>query len=167
MRITDDHDFPAVCRFGPGGDYTSVWPGQTETPDLGPSPLLGVLRSLAELAGLCIGPGVGSLQSVAEFPPAVGHPIQFPKERVIHERAIQSSRPPHDAASTPASRRHRRVKARQLLLPYDHGTGQAPQPQPKYHLRAHSAAPRKRPSFRGAGQSTLFDANQRSARTAG
>ncbi len=167
MKITDDHENSPLCRFGPGGDYTSLWPTANDAsePREGSS-LTALLKSLGELVALCMGAPVGSLQAGRSDARSLIARIRFPKERINNVKSDSTATRSSDAATNASAQIHRQHQAKQMLLPYDGGTGKQAGSQPKHRVRAHRGASKKRAAVGFTGQGTLFDSDTRSARTA-
>jgi hypothetical protein len=135
-----------VCRFGPGGDFVSVWPPKTSQPPPPSKKLLAkVLGSLNEI--------ITTLRSSTS------------KENLEYVVESKAGKP---AYSTPTTviKSDSRFSGQPILFTDDCrisiGTGH----KPKHHIRAYHRTAKKKPVISFAGHGSLFETNFKSAKTA-
>ena len=147
-----------VCKFGPGGDYTEIWPEGSELIEFANAEgqqknALG--RLLDMLSGMA--------QLLRGRPDKQNIEISGPVEIAIYEEKDGC------AAYTKAGsdiEGNRRVWKQRWLFADDRRTGGAGGRKPDNHIRTHRAAPKKGIHLGPGAQSTLFDADAKGAKTA-
>jgi hypothetical protein len=147
-----------VCKFGPGGDYTELWPQGSELIEFAnaegqPKNALG--RLLDILSGMA--------QLLRGKPDKQNIEISGPVEIVIYEAKVGC------AAYTEAGsvvEGNRRVWKQRWLFADDWRAGEAGRRKPDNHIRAHRATPKKGIHLGSVAQSSLFDADVKGAKTA-
>jgi len=134
-----DKQFEPVCRFGPGGDFVSIWPESSQFQMPSQSRLLGVLACLNEIIGGLLGP---------EF--------------------NQSSTGTAKTQLTPAVRfgQSRKSQAQPMLFAGDSRIGPRAVHKPRLRIRAHRRTIKKRPHIDPGEQGLLFATELKIARTA-
>ena len=139
MDSDADKQFEPVCRFGPGGDFVSIWPESSEFQLPSQSRLLKVLACLNEIIGGLLG---------SEF--------------------NQSSAATAKTQPTPAVRfgQSRKSQAQPMLFPDDSRIGLQAAHKPRLQTRAHRRTAKKRPHIDLDKQGLLFAADLKIARTA-
>jgi len=141
-RVEPDKQIEPVCRFGPGGDFVSIWPPQSQPPKKQPAKLLGRLNEI-------ITEVLGSVS----------------KENL--EYAVKSSTgKPAYSSPTATIKSDSRFSGRSFLFPDDCRIGLAARNKPKHHIRAYRRTAKKRPAIAFAGHGSLFESNFKSAKTA-
>ena len=144
-----------ICRFGPGGEYENIWPGESQQSE---SKLIRILGSLAEIiTGL-----LGSPYNAA--PQGTPHPVV--EEEITQDGVADRIHRDAYAASVTVASGRRRLPGQTILFPDDWRTGAATAPKPKHYLRAHRAVAKKRPALSLAGEGSLFESDLQSARIA-
>jgi len=146
-----------VCRFGPGGDYVSVWPVDWTAHSEQPKSQFGRLRNM--LVGFIDTlRGTGSTQ-IAE---------SSRQRAIIRENHYYASKHRRVAYAKAGSalEHNRRVQGQTWLFADDWRAVKGPVRKPHHRIRAHRAVAKKRTSFAPASKGTLFDAQLKSAKTA-
>ena len=136
-----------LCRFGPGGDYVSFWPGEGEEINDGQSQqLTRLLTGLAEIIGAITGTGQKGKLDYA-----------------VKEDDGQLS---VDAETATIIKGDFRIQDEPMLFTDDRGTGGRTGHKPKHRIRTHKRTSKKRSSSGQSGQGTLFEADFKSTRIA-
>lgn len=134
-----------ICRFGPGGEYVSVWPAAPAGPAERPqNALAGLLNVLA-----------GMIDALRGSPGTQRKPYYVSND----ERAADSS------TGSVVENNHR-VSGQRWLFADDWRTGRTIRHKPHHCIRAHRAVAGKRICIGSAESRTLFDADCEVARTA-
>ena len=153
-----------VCKFGPGGEYLSVWPpGLLPEDDLSGGHLSRLLASLAEIVGVLSG-----TRCVQATTLTTSRNKTAPTAKETTPDAAARHRPhrrfdPETAPSAPA---HRRFPREPMLFPDDSRAGEPAKPQPKHGVRAPRRAAKKVTAVDFAGQGSLFEVDAPRAKTA-
>ena len=152
-----------VCRFGPGGDYVSIWPADREIAAKRPkNTIAGLLNVLA-----------GVIEALRGGRP--GYAINGPAE--IADYTVEREKPFYVAQGTRADRttytspdsivkNNRRVCDQRWLFADDWRAGGAVGRKPTHRIRAHRAIAKKRVCFAPAESRTLFEPDFKGAKTA-
>jgi hypothetical protein len=134
-----------VCRFGPGGDYVSVWPvGLTNPADRPKNALAGLINVLA-----------GMIDALRGNSTTQGKPYYV----------CEDTRDT-DSSTGSVVKDNRRATEQRWLFSDDWRTGGAIRYKPNHRIRAHRAVAKKRSCITPAENGTLFDADCEVARTA-
>jgi len=154
-----------VCRFGPGGDFTSIWPGKDAGSSLiRPNSLSKVLASIAQTMGIILGSApAGTSKTTSNTQIKC---IFFAKEKHKHESKSNKTDKSTDAPSTTIIKGHRQLPDEPMLFSDDSRAGRRAGHKSKHRVRAHRRTSKKRSPDGMRRQGTLFDANLKSARTA-
>ena len=139
MDSDADKQFEPVCRFGPGGDFVSIWPESSEFQLPSQSRLLKVLACLNEIIGGLLGSEFNQSSAAA------------PKAQLIPTARFDQSR---------------KSQAQPMLFPDDSRVGLRAVHKPRLRTRAHRRIVKKRPRINHAEQYLLFAAELKIARTA-
>jgi hypothetical protein len=131
-----------VCRFGPGGDFVSVWPPQSQLLKKQPVNLLSRLNEI--IASLIGSTSKENLEYVVET--SAGKPAYSSPTAVIKSDS--------------------RFSGRSLLFPDDCRIGLAAGHKSKHHIRAYRRTAKKRPAIAFASHGSLFEPDFKSAKTA-
>ncbi len=132
-------EFEPVCRFGPGGDFVSIWPESSEFQLPSQSRLLKVLACLNEIIGGLLGSEFNQLLAAA------------PKAQPVPAARFDQSR---------------KSQAQPMLFPDDSRVGLRAVHKPRLRTRAHRGTAKKRPRIDLDEQGLLFAADLKIARTA-
>jgi hypothetical protein len=131
-----------VCRFGPGGDFTSSWPPQSQPLKKQPVKLLSQLNEI-----------ITTLLGSAS------------KENLNYVVESSAGKPAY-SSPTAAIKSDSRFSGWPLLFPDDCRIGLGADNKPKHHIRAYRRTAKKRPAISFAGHGSLFETNFKSAKTA-
>ena len=155
-----------VCRFGPGGDYESVWPGDWMEQATQPKNAIG--RLLDVVAGMTDVLRGGNRCVEVIGPDRITERIVFEQENKSYESDERGAgiRRGAYAAAGPVAKRNRGVSEQQGLFADDRRAGGVAGRKPNYRIRAHRAVAKKRACFEPAGQGTLFELDFKGAKTA-
>jgi hypothetical protein len=147
-----------VCKFGPGGDYTEIWPDGSELIEFAnaegqhKNALGRLLNIIAGMARILRG---SPDKQYIEISGPMEIPIYGAKDRC--------------AAYTEAGsdiENNRRVCGQRRLFADDWRAGADSGGKQNNHIRAHRAVTKKGIHLGPGGQSTLFDADLKGAKTA-
>jgi hypothetical protein len=155
-----------VCRFGPGGDYESVWPGDWMEQAAQPKNAIG--RLLDVIAGMTDVLRGGNRCVEVAGPIDIGEGITTEQENKSYEsdeRRAGIRRGAYAEAGSVA-KRNRGVLDQPGLFADDRRAGGVAGRKPNYRIRAHRAVAKKRACFEPAGQGTLFELDFKGAKTA-
>ena len=160
MERENPRQIKPACRFGPGGDFVSVWP-INELPARPPNALAALLDTIGEVMNAVLG---------SEYDHAAGLPLQvksiaFPKEKMKYVSAKTSTKTT-DAPAAPGAQGGRRVPAQPLLFADNSGTCPAAGNKQKHNIRAYRRVAKKRTPRSLPDQGSLFEADGKSAKTA-
>jgi hypothetical protein len=150
MDSDAEKQFEPVCRFGPGGDFVSIWPESSEFQLPSQSRLLKVLACLNEIISGLLG---------SEFNQSSTATAKTQSTPAVR---FGQSRKPQDVLKGPAIPR----KAQPMLFPDDSRVGLRAVHKPKHRIRAHRRTAKKRPRIDPGEQGLLFAADLKIARTA-
>ena len=157
-----------VCRFGPGGDYESVWPGDWMEQATQPKNTIG--RLLDVIAGMTdVIRGSNRCIEVAG-PIDIDITTQENKSYGSDKRGAGSGTGAYAAAS-PVAKHNRGVSEEPGLFADDWRIGTAVKHKPNNRIRAHRATAKKRACVGSAvpfdeSQGTLFELDFKGAKTA-
>jgi hypothetical protein len=153
MNSHPNKQIEPVCRFGPGGDFVSVWPPQSQPPKKQPVTLLSPQNEIITTL-------LGSTSLVRAKCPAVAR-----KENLEYVVESSTGKPAY-SAPTAAIKSDSRFSGRPLLFADDCRIGLGADNKPKHHIRAYRRTAKKRPAISFAGHGSLFETDFKSARTA-
>jgi hypothetical protein len=164
-RFEDDN--PPLCRFGPGGDFTSDW--LTQSAGHAPSSnnrLNKILASLNEIIAAMLGAELDDHAVKNEKYQLEAKRIIFPNGELKHaDKNIDPDKTP-DPATVPTVNDGSSLPDQQMLFPDDGGDSRRAPNKPKYRIRTYRKASKKKALVSFFGQGSLFDDNLKSARTA-
>ena len=153
-----------VCKFGPGGEYLSVWPpGRVQEDDLSAGHVTRLLESLGEIIGVLSGS-----RCVRASTPAMSNnnPVATPKETSPDAAARHRPHRRFNPETAPGAAAYRGFPREPMLFPDDSRTGEPIEPQPQHGVRA----PRRTPKIIAAldlpGQGTFFEIDAPRAKSA-
>ena len=159
-----------VCRFGPGGDYESVWPGEWIEQAAQPKNAIG--RLLDVIAGMTdVLRGGRSIEVIG--PDKITERIVFEQENKSYEsdeRGAGIRRGAYAAAGSDA-KHHCGLSDQPGLFADDWRISTAAKHKPNNRIRAHRTASKKRACVGAAvsfdeSQGTLFELDFKGAKTA-
>jgi len=146
--------FEPICKFGPGGEYVSNWPAGfagTRQPDLGP--LGKVLEKIANLLGRNMNSGLSDAHGDGRTRSLDGAVDNSHME----DSKIGTTTGSFDAKAVGGSSAHRPVSREAMLFDDCSGVGRGSGRKPHNRVRTHRRAKRKKASFGGSWQGTLFE----------
>lgn len=151
-----------ICRFGPGGDYTTDWPSE-KTSKFARRPIGLVLKAIAKMLDTAITAELLQDSTIEKINLAIKNAdltINMEDEIDIN-KPDKSNAPP--APDTDADR-----KLSEEPMLFDNGTGVG---QPAGHkqnngVRPHRRAKRKRPAHSQSWQGSLFEPYPQSSKVA-
>jgi len=158
-----------VCRFGPGGDYESVWPGEWMEQATQPKNAIG--RLLDVIAGMTdVIRGGRYVEVTGPIDISDGVTTQENKSYESDERRAGIRRGAYAAAGSVAEH-NCGVSDQPGLFADDWRAGAAVKHKPNNRIRAHRTTAKKRASVGSAvpfdeGQGTLFELDFKGAKTA-
>jgi hypothetical protein len=142
MNNHTDKQIAPVCRFGPGGDFISVWPPQSQPHKAQPAKLLTRLNEI-----------IAALLNLSS------------KENLDYVVESNAGKPAYSSPTT-TLKGDSRFSGRPLLFPDDCRIGLTARNKPKHHIRAYRRTAKKRPAIAFAGHGSLFESNFKSTKTA-
>jgi hypothetical protein len=155
-----------LCRFGPGGDFVTVW--QPEMPEAGEpkNRLEKLFASTVEVAAVLLGykrshPYIPLINTSSSVKQTLRHKEDMKNAVKLHRI--------HHPAHAPAARiapDDSRISAEPMLFPDFGRNGNRVQHQPKHNIRTYRRAAKKRTTVRFAQQGSLFEGQLKSARIA-
>jgi len=145
-----DNQIEPVCKFGPGGDFVSVWPGepqQSRQPST--NRLTKLLTSLSEMISTLLG---------SELNTASKENLEY----AVESKADKSAYSP----STTVIKSDSLISGEPILFADDRRISVRAGHKPKHRIRAYRRAAKKRSALSFGGQGSLFETNFKSARIA-
>ena len=160
-----------VCRFGPGGDYESVWPGEWMEQATQPKNAIG--RLLDVISGMTDVIRGGNRCVEVIGPDTITERIVFEQENKSYEsdeRGTGNRRGAY-AAAGPVAEHNCGLSNQPGLFADDWRAGAAVKHKPNNRIRAHRTTAKKRTSIGTTvsfdeGQGTLFELDFQGAKTA-
>ncbi len=160
-----------VCRFGPGGDYESVWPGEWMEQATQPKNAIG--RLLDVISGMTDVLRGGNRHIEVIGPDKITERIVFEQENKSYESDERRAgiRRGAYAAAGPVAEHNRGVSDQPGLFADDWRAGAAAKHKPNNRIRAHRTTAKKRASIGTTvsfdeSQGTLFELDFKGAKTA-
>jgi hypothetical protein len=151
MNNHNENPFQPLCRFGPGGEFTSDWPAKNRQDRQPPKNQLSkILIALNDIISTMVG---------AEFIPADEHKGNC-------EYAILNADKQAHATTEPAAQSDSLVPIQSVLFPDNWRTGRPTPNKPKYRIRTHRGTAKKRRPLSDTCQGSLFETDLKSTKTA-
>jgi hypothetical protein len=151
MNNHNENPFQPLCRFGPGGEFTSDWPAKNRQDRQPPkNQLLKVLAALNDIISTMVG---------AEFIPADEH-------KGNREHGILNTDKQAHTSAEPTAQSDSLVPIQSVLFPDNWRAGRPLKDKPKYRIRTHRRAAKKRTSFSDTCQGSLFETDLQGSKTA-
>ena len=149
-----------ICKFGPGGDYVRVWPGEAsgkgDAVGAVENPLRKVLERLADIIGATV--NIASVSGVhVEGPQEVAACEVVNEEREEDHVAADNESGTGNAETIRDTGAHPAVRAEPLLFADNSRAGAGGRRKSNYRIRAHRKTARKRAARKIDGQGTLFE----------
>ncbi len=157
-----------ACRFGPGGDFVSLWPIKSSTCSRTTGNRLSrLLDLLAELMHTVL--GVDFEDSSIE-PAIVQNSVivecHDDREKSIDDAEKQQIQRSGYAKTTSIASINSTIPNQSQLFTDDWRVSMRTGHKPKHRIRTHQRTSKKRTSFSDSGQGSLFEVDFKSARTA-
>ena len=158
MDNSVNEEIGPVCKFGPGGDFVSVWPKKS-WPLVQDNGLVRLLAAIGEMMGVI---------HYAERTVAAAVLMENLSEKGVSEDGDEDNQTeePSYAPSIRIVKGDKRFQPEPMLFTDDSGAGVAVRHQPKHRIRAYSRTAKKRHAPGASGQGTLFEPDFKSAKTA-
>jgi hypothetical protein len=151
-----------LCKFGPGGDFTYDWQpkiSQSPTPS---NRLVKFFASVVEVAAILIG-----LKRINPYAHSRKSELTvYHKERVKNASDSSNANNPVNTPAAAATENGSLFSGNQMLFPDHSGNGIRIRHKPKHRIRTYHRTAKKRSALRPAQQSSLFESQLQSARTA-
>ncbi len=167
MDCPSNKQIEPICRFGPGGDFISVWPDELkEYPQPSTNHLAGLLNWLSEITTALLGSG---------FEPTTAGPenIQAAADRILCQKgkleyAVENNKADKPAHSTPTTtiKSDSLFSGQPILFADNRRISLRTGCKPKHSIRAYRRTAKKSPAPGLPGQGSLFEADFKSAKTA-
>lgn len=156
----DFGDIP-LCRFGPGGDFVSYWPkGSGENyPESYENKLTKIIERLSRIISGMIQNRPDMQVTFCGTEATILHKKQDERTIIAKNTFKKQS---HSATNT-ASLSDKKISGQQLLFADDWGASKRAGHKPKYNVRTHRRATKKKVSFKWHRQGSLFGAELKSA----
>ena len=167
MDESFNEQFEPVCRFGPGGDYISVWPSQhSKSPRSAPNRLAGLLERLSEIITTKLLPNFDAAADAPTNTHCSTAPALREKGNLEYEVESTESDKPANPAPVAVIEDNRQFQGQTMLFPDDSRAGRPTVHKPKYRIRTYHRTAKKKPALQLPGQGSLFEADFKSAKTA-
>lgn len=167
MSSDKEKQIEPICRFGPGGDFVSVWPTELrESHQPSSNRLAKLLGSIAEIIAPLLGSEIDSTISTATNIQTTAEKIAAEKENLEYGVKVSHADKPAYAAPAPIIKGNRRFSGEPVLFADDWRISIRAGHKPKHSIRAYRRTAKKRSSSDVPGQDSLFETNFKIARTA-
>jgi len=164
MKERFEQDNQPICKFGPGGDFTYVWPPESiDVPSTCQNSLSKVLNSVAEIVTTMLGADPGAVPLLNLKSQNNTKRIFFPKEKLKY--AVKNDKS-NNSTSTTITKSDCKLPEQSLLFADDKRTCIRNKPKQKHRIRAHRKTSRKKPPVNTVQQGSLFETNFQGAKTA-
>lgn len=158
-------DNEPLCKFGPGGDFLSVW--RPELPESREQNCIEKLfASTIEIAAVLLGYGRTNPYVALINTSGTGEPTLHHKEDKKDAVKFNRIRHPAHAASARITPDDSRISAEPMLFPDVGRNGSSIKHQPKHRIRTYQRTPRKRTAVRFVQQGSLFEGQFKSSKIA-
>ena len=152
MKNRSHNPFSPLCRFGPGGDFTSDWPGSEDySTNISGNRLLRALKLLSEIITTAAGGEFNAAQKKGN--------LKYAHENRENDKSA-------NAASDADPKIYKLVPGQSVLFPDDSRIGKRTANKPKYRVRTYQRTAKKRHGHSKSRQGSLFDVDHKSAKTA-
>lgn len=152
-RINNDNP---LCRFGPGGEYLYDWPPSNYQYKLPvQDKLTRVLMTISDM-----------ISDFVKYPPDVvnrSETTETVSGELKYEKAALFATNTSSAANIKS---HQHISEQQMLFSDNCRARKSNINKPKHNIRTHRKVAKKRSALHIAGQSTFFDDNFKSAKSA-
>ena len=156
-----------VCRFGPGGNFISDWPGEVlDSPPGSGNGLTKLLGSIAEVITTVLGSEYEASTVMSGDIDRFKDQIQCREEKFDYAVKTINAEKPADPAPTTVIKSNRRVHEQSMLFADDWRVGVRVEHKPKHRIRAYRRAAKKSLPLQPTRQGSLFETDFKSAKTA-
>ena len=161
-RIYSTSRIGPVCRFGPGGEFTSTWPADWANPaDQPKNPITKLLNVLAGVADMLRGQeSHPNIEIIGPMEIVAGQEIP------IYELQERRTDIADYTTAGPVAGHDNQVSGQPGLFADDWRAGETIKHKPNHRVRAHRAVAKKRTCFAPAESRTLFELDFKGAKTA-
>lgn len=167
MNSFEDKEIGAACRFGPGGDFVSIWPSQSaESGECLPNRASRLLGTIGRIITTMLAPQLGAVAGA-------GTTLQKVTSNSISEKGNLEYAVEHENIANPSypspvrtAQGSSRFQPQPMLFSDDWRIGNHAWSKPKHYIRAHRGTAKKRHALVAAGQGSLFEVDFKSAKTA-
>ena len=164
-REIDRHGGP-VCKFGPGGDFVTVWQPRPSKSS-GPSNyLVKLLTSTVEMVVILLGLERSSPSVCSKSARYCSECIVRQKEEVRNAVRNKKVHDTIEPAATTVAEADRSFSREPMLFPNDNGIGIRIKHKPKHRVRTYRRTAKKRLALVPSEQGSLFETDFKGARTA-
>ena len=156
-----------ICKFGPGGDFVSVWPKES-TSSLKPAPnrLTKLLNSIAGIINATLGSEFDSTTKIPiDFTPQADR-ILYQEEKLKYAVKNSEANESSHTTSTAIIKSNSPLSGKPMLFADDWGVGSRVGRKSKHRIRTYRRTAKKRHALSLSGQGSLFETDFKSARTA-
>jgi hypothetical protein len=165
QRSNNNFPIDPLCRFGPGGDFTSVWPqDKLDISHPQENVLSKVLGSIAEIMEAVLTPEMQDGSIEITYPKVTSRRIIFPKGQ-LKNAEIYEPKTTH-AQTTTALKDNSQLSGQPMLFPDDYGISDTTGHKQKHRVRTPGRIKKKKAPVSIFGQGSLFEDNLQSAKTA-
>jgi hypothetical protein len=166
MDIKNDRKLEALCKFGPGGEYTSVWPFGSDDPILAAENKLSkVLKIISKL--MQNQPAINieqKLQSLNISEDVILESVLENEEESVTQNVRQNKQ--HNAAPDTTVEGNSGIQDQRMLFSVDNRLVKSSGNKQKHNVRTHHRASKKRTACRYSAQGSLFGADFEVAKSA-
>ena len=150
-----------ICKFGPGGDFISIWPSE-QSSQFSTNRLTKLLASLNKIIDKLVGPESYTDLAVPTDIQTTAGLVLADKEKLEYAASNGADEP---AYTTPITiiKSNSRFSAEPMLFADDCRIGIATIHQPKHSIRAYRRTAKKRSALGLCLQGSLFEINLKSA----
>jgi hypothetical protein len=152
-RFSEDANSQPLCKFGPGGDYTRVWPPQPIGEQAAmENPIGKLLATIGQIISATVTP-----EKISEI--TAGYAISGPNKINPYRERAKREPTTGNAKATESAKPGIGSGTKQLLFADDSRSGQRTRRKPNNRVRTHRRVAKKRADHQDDGQGTLFKDN--------
>lgn len=156
-----NYDGPPVCRFGPGGDFVTDWPGKVS--NVSRRPIGSVLKAIAKMLDVVITEELLKSSTIEKINLAInGSNLTIDSENEIDINKSDES----NASPVSGPKAHRQLQKEPMLFDNAAGIGGPVGHKPNHSVRTHRRAKRKKAAFSQPWQGSLFESYSQSSKVA-
>ncbi len=167
MDIDKDRDVGPLCKFGPGGDFISVWPKEPAGfYEQEGNSLARLLDSIGQIMTAMLGSEFEMSSALSSRNYHLTDHILLEKEKLEYAASNNKADERTYTASTSIIESNRRFQGEPMLFADDCRISLRTGHKPKHRIRTHHRIAKKRPTVILPGQGSLFETDFKSAKTA-